>query len=94
MSEINEKLKKLKVSDTVKVQAFENLNHENRGSTIANVTQKHILVLISPQTDKGQMLNTLAHEVHHVVDIICSDCTEENAAALSGEIMMRLAKLV
>ncbi len=94
MAEINKKLSALNVSDSVKVQAFENLSHSNRGSTIANSTQHRILALISNQTDKSQMLNTLTHEVRHIVDIICSECMEEDAAYLSGEIMARLADWV
>lgn len=94
MREIGDTLTALRVSDSVKVQAFENLSHSNRGSTIANHTQRKILVLISPQTDKAQMLNTLAHEVRHVVDILCADCMEENTAHLSGEIMARFAEWV
>ena len=75
-------------------QADENLTHENRGSTIANKAQRKILVLIGPQTSSAEMLNTIAHEVYHVVGIVCEDCAKEHGAWLSGEIMMRMADII
>lgn len=89
MKEINEKLTALRVSDTHKVMAFENLSNENRGSTIANSTMRKILVLISPQSSREQNINTISHEIRHVVDILCAECNCEDAAHLTGEIAMR-----
>ena len=65
MATISEKIDSLKAPSKMKEGAFINLSRENCGSTIANQTQKKILVLISPQSSKAELINTLAHENRH-----------------------------
>lgn len=90
-SEIADKLTDFNVSNDMMKQVWDNLNHDNRGTTIANIRAKKILMLISHQTSKAEAINTISHEIRHVVDIICSDCGIEQAAHLTGEIAARFA---
>lgn len=66
-----------------------NLNNENCGTTI--ITNNQILVLLSPQTSKGELLNTLAHETRHVVDSLVAENPEICPAQLTGDLFMHFA---
>lgn len=68
-----------------------NLECENCGSTI--ITSKHILVVMSRQTSRSEFLNTLAHEVRHVVDTLTSD-GQTSPAQLTGHIFSHFADFV
>lgn len=91
-TEINSMLTRWSTSvPDLKEKVMENLNHDNRGATVG--TSKHIVVVLGPQTSKAELLNTLAHEIRHVVDIICAD-SNHIPAELTGEIFSHFADWV
>ena len=65
-----------------------NLMSRNCGSTI--VTDKRVIVLIGPQDSKAELLNTLAHEVRHVVDSVATGAAK-SPAQITGEIFSTFA---
>lgn len=89
---IQSKIKKMTPEYQQKIN--DNLVNDNRGTTIANLSKKTICVLISNQTSKSEMLNTLSHEIRHVVDILCRNCNIEDAAYTTGEITSQFADLL
>ncbi len=93
-AKIAERMVSMHVPQPQQDMLWENLEHTNRGTTIANSTQRKIIVAISPQADKSEMMNTISHELRHVVDILCVNCNLENAAELTGTIASHLAEWV
>lgn len=89
LAEVRSTLKRWDGSGDLWAKTQENMRAENHGSTI--VTDKHILVILSPQTSKAELLNTLAHETRHIVDSIVTD-DKRSAAELTGNIFSRFAE--
>lgn len=84
----------LDVPEKIMQQARANMETDNRGSTIANISRKLIRVFIGPQSSKAEMLNTLAHEIRHIVDTINEHTPVESVAELTGILMSRFADWV
>lgn len=84
----------LDVPEKIMAQAKSNSQKENCGSTISNISRKLIRVFVGPQTSKAEMLNTLSHEIRHVVDTIAEHTPIESAAELTGAITARFADWV
>lgn len=83
-------LKRITKDSAIIEKTTENLDAENRGTTIS--TDKRVMVLIGPQSSKSEFLNTLAHEVRHVVDSL--DIDNVSPAQLTGEIFAHFADWV
>lgn len=62
----------------------------NTGLTYTNLSTRQTLVIISATTSAEEFLNTLTHEIHHVVSHICEavgiDMASEEACYLTGTI--------
>lgn len=82
------------VGDEVLQKSIENVRTHNCGSTICNVEAKKIIVMLGPQSSKAELLNTLSHEIRHVVDIIAAHTAPEDhvsPASITGEITSHFA---
>ena len=81
------------VGDAILQKTVENVKTQNCGSTICNEGERHIIVLLGPQSSKAELLNTLSHEIRHVVDIIALHCPESHTspACITGEITSHFA---
>lgn len=92
IKEIQSKTKNFSPEARIKIN--DNLINENRGTTIARPKHKCIMVIIGKQSSKSEMLNTLSHEIRHVVDILCQNCNIENAAEITGNLTAQFADLL
>lgn len=84
----------MRIPPDIVAQAYKNITATNAGSTISNISQKCICSFISEQTSKAEMLNTLSHEIRHIVDIISEHGEVESPAELTGEITAHFADWV
>ena len=70
-AELRSLLSKWDKSGDLWTKTQENMRGQNHGSTI--ITSKHVLVVLSPQTSKAELLNTLAHETRHITDALAPE---------------------
>ena len=89
-----QRCKSMHIPAKILAQAEENIKLKNAGSTLTNVSQKRICVLIAEQTSKAELLNTLSHEIRHIVDIITDGNGECSPANITGEITSYFADWV
>ncbi len=93
-SEGLQRCKTMNIPEKILMQAESNIKMQNAGSTLTNVSQKRICVLMGEQTSKAELLNTLSHEIRHIVDIITDKKSDCSPANITGEITSYFADWV
>lgn len=81
-------------------KVWENMNCGNidNGLTFSNITERHSLVVIGNSSDDTEFMNSLAHELHHLVSHICGaydiSMDSEEACYLTGETMGKMVSFL
>ncbi len=87
-------LKEIKCPKQYIEEALSNLEEckLNTGLTYSNLKLKSSVIIISKASSFAQLLNTIAHEYHHLLIHIQNDLkinSEEESANLNGNLIMR-----